>query len=245
MLTIIVIVIVVIVMILALVEWHTAILEIAILAKYSGSRQKEVVGLSFDDGPDWGEEQLIAALNKEGITATFFWIWDKVKELDSQDNARFTRLLQTLQQAGHEVGLHGLNCSVPPIWRRIWGVTNLDDILKAQQNFHCLLGYKPLLYRPHGFQLGRGLYEGIESSGVIFAVGSLRLAIGPKRKNLGRKYVKNFGKASPGDIICGHDSCDCDTHFGIAPDIAGVIHGLLVILANNHLQAKKLSEVIN
>ena len=243
-----IIIIIAIIMILAVVEWNTGILELSIFAKYGGSRDKKVMGLSFDDGPDWGEEKLIAALNETGIRATFFWTWEKVEILKGQNPARFADLLQLLKQGKHEIGIHGLSCGVPPIyniWKRIRGMTHSNDILTAQQNFHGLLGVKSVFYRPHGFQLGRELCDSIERSGVMLVAGSLCLAIGPKEANLGRKYVRNFKKARPGYIICGHDSCDCHTDYGIASDIAHVILELGNILKDRKLEAVKLSEVIN
>lgn len=151
--------------------WHARVVCLIMLAKLHGGRAKPEIALSFDDGPDWGEECLIDALNKAGIEATFFWIWEKVEKLEVQDPYRFARLLQLLRQGGHEVGIHGLKCTIRPacVCKRILGCTSSDiysDIIEAQQNFHCLLGYKPLLYRPHGVQLGRNMSEAIMNSGV-------------------------------------------------------------------------------
>jgi peptidoglycan/xylan/chitin deacetylase (PgdA/CDA1 family) len=221
--------------------WYTRVVCLIKLAKFRGSRAKQIVGLSFDDGPDWGEEQLIKALNKAEIEATFFWIWEKVEKLDFQDHQRFVNLLQLLNQGKHEVGIHALKCTIRPgcTCKRIMGYTSSDiysDIIKAQQNFHCLLNSKPLLYRPHGVQVSRKLSEAIVKSKVEFVVGTIRLAIGPSRKNIGKKYEENFARARRRDIICGHDSCDCSTDFGIACDIARVVPRIKKIMVSKGLQ---------
>ena len=76
-------------------------------------------------------------------------------------------------------------------------------------------------------------------------VGSIRLAIGPSRRNLGKKYEKNFARARRRDIICGHDSCDCDTDFGIAYDIARIVPQIKKIMVRKGLQVRTVSQAIH
>jgi len=199
--------------------------------------------LSFDDGPDWGEEVLISALNQAGIKATFFWTWQKVEILSSQDPERFARILQLLREGEHEVGIHGFKCDISPnLVRRIFGFTKAEDLTIIQQNFSDLLHKRPTLYRPHGFQLGRQLSRAIKASGLKLVLGSPSYQIG--QRNPARSYLKAFEKAKPGDIICGHDSKDCYSDFGLAWQIAQIVPEIEKILAKRNLSAITISEIL-
>ncbi len=79
------------------------------------------------------------------------------------------------------------------------GLVSSTDITEAQKELSYLLGHKPILYRPHCFQLGRGLCDGIEGSGVTLVLGPVLHIVGNKKKNLGSEYLKTFEKLSRTD----------------------------------------------
>jgi len=223
--------------------WEAAPIEIITSAHFYGSTENRAIALSFDDGPDWGEEALISALNQAGIKATFSWTWQKVEMLDSQDPTRFARILQLLSEGKHEVGIHGLKCDISSsLVRRIFGLAEAEDLARAQQNFSELLHQKPTLYRPHGFRLGRQLFEALKASELKLVVGSLSSQIG--QRNPEHSYLKAFEKAKPGDIICGHDSKDCYHNFGLAGQIAQIIPEIEKIITKRNLSVVTISEIL-
>jgi len=223
--------------------WKAAFIEIIALAHFQGSTENHAVALSFDDGPDWGEEVLISALNQAGIKATFFWTWQKVEILSSQDPERFATILQLLKEGGHEVGIHGSQCNVSSdLLRRILGFAKVEDLTTVRQSFSGLLHQQPTLYRPHGIQLGRQLSRAIKASGLRLILGSPRFQIG--QENVAASYLKAFQKAKPGDIICGHDSKDCYLDFGLAGEIAQIVPEIEKILAERNLSVVTVSEIL-
>jgi len=62
----------------------------------------KTVVLTYDDGPEPdGTERVLEALREHGVTATFFVLMGRVR--------RFPRLFAEMADAGHEVGLHGVD----------------------------------------------------------------------------------------------------------------------------------------
>jgi hypothetical protein len=163
--------------------------------------------------------------------------------LSSQDPERFARILRLLKEGQHEVGIHGFDCDISSnLVRRVLGLAETKDLTKIQQNFSNLLDQRPTLYRPHGFQLGRQLYEAIKASGLKLIVGSPIYQIG--QRNPARSYLNGFEKAEPGDIICGHDSKDCSPDFGLAWQIAQIVPKIERIVARRNLSVVTISEIL-
>jgi peptidoglycan/xylan/chitin deacetylase (PgdA/CDA1 family) len=224
--------------------WKAAPIEILSSAHFHGSTENQAIALSFDDGPDWGEEVLLSALNQAEIRATFFWTWEKVEMLNSEDPQRFARILELLREGDHEVGIHGHKCTVSSnLLRRILGLAEVEDLTMVKRYFSGLLHQTPTLYRPHGVQLGRELINAINASGLQLVVGSPSYQIG--QGNPPRSYLQAFRRAKPGDIICGHDSKDCYPDFGLAQQITQLIPEMEEILANRGISVVTVSEIIS
>jgi hypothetical protein len=51
----------------------------------------QAIALSLDDGPDWGEQSLVLALNSAVMKVTFFWTWQKVQLLRQRSASRFNK----------------------------------------------------------------------------------------------------------------------------------------------------------
>ncbi len=215
-------------------------------AYYHGSRSSRQVALSFDDGPDWGEEQLLLALNQAGMSATFFWIAEKTEKMYDQNLERFNRILQLLKETGHEVGVHALNgfVSSNPI-KRIRGVISAEEIVQAQQILTSIVGYKPRLYRPHCIQFsGREITRSIEITSMRLVLGSPWYTIGQNKKKLADAYIKAVKRAKPGTIICGHSSKNGNTDLGIASESAAIVPQLKEILHEKGLGTTTISEIL-
>jgi len=158
--------------------WQTAIIEIILFAQFNGSQEGNAIALSFDDGPDWGEEALISALNEAGIRATFFWTWGKIEQIRSIDDKGFEGILRLIEEGEHEIGIHGYYCRVSwnPIDRFLI-LNEQEDITILQENYYELFGKAPQLYRSHGPRSGRQFYNSLANSGLILAFGSLAYQI--------------------------------------------------------------------
>ena len=62
----------------------------------------DMVGLTFDDGPDpVSTPQVLASLERAGTTATFFMLAERV--------SRHPEIVRDVVGAGHEVALHGID----------------------------------------------------------------------------------------------------------------------------------------
>jgi len=196
-----------------------------------GSRKSNLIGLSFDDGPDMGEIRLISVLNEAGIRATFFWIPEKVSAFADQYPKEFTQLLDLVKKGGHEIGLHGLTCRRPNLLAR-FRIENQELVAEARTKLSERLSYPPNLYRPHCFRIFRTPVE------MKTVLGSYQLSPDDEPA----KYLLAFVKARAGDIICGHDSRDCDLNYGVATKIADFIPQIAKILATRGLKAVTVSE---
>jgi hypothetical protein len=123
------------------------------------------------------------------------------------------------------------------------GLAKVEDLTTVREYFSELLHQRPILYRPHGFQLGHELIKTIKASQLQLVVGSPSYQIG--QRNPSRSYLKAFEKAKPGDIICGHDSKDCYPDFGLAQQIARLIPEIKEILAKRGISVVTVSEIIS
>lgn len=199
-----------------------------------GSRESGAIALTFDDGPDLGEICLVSALNEAGLKATFFWIPQKVGWFEGQHPDKLEQIVSLLKKGHHGIGVHGLTCRRPSAWERLL----LEDSRSAVWGLAEIvvqLGYMPRLYRPHCVRLFRP-----PSRGMTTVFGSH--FVGPKDDPIG--YLRVIEKARQGDIICGHDSMNCDRNFGAAVEIARIIPEAAKILQYRGLKTATISEIV-
>ena len=99
--------------------------------------EPEIV-LTFDDGPDpVGTPAVLDALAAHGATATFFVLLSRVR--------RFPELLARVREAGHEVGLHGVD------HQRLTGFSYADAAARtaaAKTELEALTGEPLRWFRP-------------------------------------------------------------------------------------------------
>jgi hypothetical protein len=223
--------------------WQTAIVEIMFIIRFDGPPEENAIGLSFDDGPDWGEEALISALNDTGMRATFFWMWEKIELIRSEDNERFERILNLIEDGDHEVAIHGYFCrgSQNPI-SRFFILHEKESIADLQIRYYELFGKEPQLYRSHGPRAGRQFYNSLKNSGLELAFGSLTYQISITAPI--DIFVEYFQSAKPGTIICAHDSRNCATDYGLAKQIAQTVPELGEIARNRKLDVVTISELL-
>lgn len=209
------------------------------------SPEHQAIALSFDDGPDWGEESLIVALDGMGMKGTFFWTWQKIHLLREQNADKFTKLVRLIKEGGHEIGIHGINCDTPSnLSEKLRDVVGeLNDPYLVRKNFSELLKQDVRLYRPHNFQSSSGMVEALKTSGLKLVIGSPRYQIG--QNDPYALLFKAFKRSKPGSIICCHDSMDCEPDFKLAEEIAQVIPQLARISTKRKLKVLTISEILS
>ena len=224
--------------------WQTAIVEIIIYTTFSASEDKGAIALSFDDGPDWGEEILISELNEAGMKVTFFWIYEKIELLKNEDSDRFDKLLRLLKEGGHEVGIHGYECrgSQNPITRFLFA-NELENLLNLKQKFHSILDKEPVLFRSHGPRSGRQFYNQLRESNLHLIFGSLTYQISITASE--DIFIDHFTEATSGTIICAHDSRNCDPDYGLAVEIANIVPELVKIMHDRNIEVVTVSELLD
>lgn len=223
--------------------WQTAIIEIGFLAEFDGPPMDNAIALSFDDGPDWGEEALISALNKAGIHATFFWTWEKIEQIKAVDSERFERILLLIREGEHEVGIHGYSCHIS--WNpvdRFFIFNEQEDISLLKEYYYKLFNKVPELYRSHGARSGRQFYNSLKDSDLKLVFGSLAHQISSQKVDT---LINHFQSAEAGSIICAHDSKNCDPDYGVAVEIAQIIAELSEIAHDRNLKVVTISELLD
>ncbi len=153
----------------------------------NGPRDRDVVALTFDDGPSEYTPEFLRVLREKGVHATFF-------ELGLQMTGREATMRQILAE-GHEIGDHTMSHDEYPGYSQIAGAASL------------IAGYthfKPCLFRPPG--------GGVDSS-VIATAGGLGMRtvnwdVDPRdwaNRGSGAIYANITANARPGSIILMHD----------------------------------------
>ena len=75
---------------------------------WSAPTREKVVALTFDDGPSTqAMEELLEALGRHQLKATFFVLGDRIGDASPDERRRTAALLQVVRD-GHEIALHGL-----------------------------------------------------------------------------------------------------------------------------------------
>jgi peptidoglycan-N-acetylglucosamine deacetylase len=113
-------------------------------AKYRGSyfleglRQTRRVALTFDDGPGLRTPDVLRALNKHQVKATFFWRGDSIE--------RHPDIARAALAAGHTLGNHSYSHPRDVVFsaEEAWNT----QFRPAQDVFHKTLGIMPALLRP-------------------------------------------------------------------------------------------------
>jgi peptidoglycan/xylan/chitin deacetylase (PgdA/CDA1 family) len=234
----------VIAVIIAFLLWQMAIIEIASITYFNGLRTENSIALSFDDGPDWGEEDLIFALNETGIHATFFWIQEKIELLQAEDPERFESLLGLLEEGEHEVGIHGYYCrgSRNPI-DRFFILGEEEDLTTLGQAYYSLLGREAELFRSHGPRAGRQFYESLKRSDLKLVFGTPEYQISVEAPM--ETFSEYLRVAEPGSIICAHDSRNCDPDYGLAARIAEIVPELKEIINERNTEIVTVSDLVD
>jgi peptidoglycan/xylan/chitin deacetylase (PgdA/CDA1 family) len=161
-----------------------------------GSRDSNMVALTFDDGPSAEFTPAILDILKEyNVPATFFMVGTHVE--------KYPQIAQRIAEEGHEIGNHTHN------HRNIPTLSTIElhgEILEATATITAVTGVYPSYVRPP-----RGMYDGrfrrlaslIGQDIVLWTISTRDWRYGVTPDSI-IKTVKN--KVKGGDIILFHDS---------------------------------------
>ncbi len=108
--------------------------RLAIVDRVAGNR----VALTFDDGPHRsGTPAVLAALEAEAVSATFFLVGEQV--------VREPGIAAEIAAAGHEIGLH---CHRHRLLLGLTPAQVYDDLSRAAEAIESATGRRTVLYRP-------------------------------------------------------------------------------------------------
>jgi peptidoglycan/xylan/chitin deacetylase (PgdA/CDA1 family) len=153
----------------------------------AATTERQVVALTFDDGPSEYTERYLDVLREKDVRATFF-------EIGQEMPGREATMRRILAE-GDEIGDHTMNHVEYPGYAQIAG---------AAQRIEAYTGFRPCLFRPPG---------GAENPTVIATAGSLGLKtitwdVDPQDWSLpgtSAIYSNIVDNAKPGAIILMHD----------------------------------------
>jgi peptidoglycan-N-acetylglucosamine deacetylase len=105
---------------------------------YNGSRDKKLVALTFDDGPDDKyTPEVLSILKQENIHATFFLIGNRV--------TAFPDRVKQIASLGHAIGNHSWD---HPDFNKLTASQMQMELKKTDQVLYPLIGYHTQLFRP-------------------------------------------------------------------------------------------------
>ena len=159
-----------------------------------GSRYRQAVALTFDDGPDPAfTPALLDLLDRHGVKAAFFVIGAKAQ--------RHPQLIQAILERGHEIGNHSYS-HFP--WLMLMGQRVLRREIEAGQGALLPFAIVPRAFRPP---------VGISApalGGLLQELGMDCVNFSCRAPDLGNRLVRRLAarilaKVRPGDIVLLHD----------------------------------------
>ena len=176
---------------------------------WNGNKSRNVVALTFDDGPKPEYCQTILdTLDKYGAKATFF-----VVGKEAEDNPD---LIMRMYESGHEIGNHTYShISVKDISKG----KALGDIQKCSQVIYNITGEQPKYFRPPGGSTNSAIANGLKKMGLRTVYWSLNAAdyiemtpgyeVPDDYKAMAKELsTRVVDKVSPGTIILLHNGSE-------------------------------------
>lgn len=162
---------------------------------YSGDSNKNLIALSFDDGPDSTyTSQILDILNEYDIKATFFVLGERVE--------KYPEILKSIHENGHEVGNHSWSHKYFP---KLSKEGMKKEVSMTEKIIVETIGeYSPVFRPPYGAlnNPGKELISSLGYNIVNWSVDTRDWAGTPSDQMM--KYVKQ--QLKPGGIILMHNS---------------------------------------
>ncbi len=177
---------------------------------HHGTRGRQAIALTFDDGPSPGTSELLAILASYKVPATFFQCGVNV--------LRDPELSAAVRAAGHEIGNHSQTHPLCALKRPSFIA---DEFTQAQETIHTASGAMPTLMRaPFGVRwFGfREIQARLGLTGVMWTVIGRDWALdGP---SIARRVLED--RDPDGGIICLHDGRGTEPKPSIASTLEAV-----------------------
>jgi peptidoglycan/xylan/chitin deacetylase (PgdA/CDA1 family) len=161
---------------------------------YAVRTEARNVVLTYDDGPQpGGTERVLEALAEYGATATFFVLLTRVR--------RYRRLFMDVVEAGHEIGLHGMD------HRRLPELDPADIESRtnaARSELQDLLGRAVGWFRPPYGAQSLETWRAVVRTGMTHVIGSHSLKDWMDVP-VGTRHDIAVASARPGSIMLAHD----------------------------------------
>lgn len=162
---------------------------------YRKHTTQQLVALTFDDGPslEW-TPQILEALKKEQVKATFFMIGEHVK--------KYPQVARRIAEEGHEIGNHTSDHHVLIYYKMDELEKEIND---AQNTIREVTGVTPKYFRPPKAWLNDDEKKKIEKMGYKVILWSLNSKdwVTFHDKQITSYILRHI---RPGDIILFHDS---------------------------------------
>ncbi len=124
-------------------------------------REKSVVYLTFDDGPDDKvTPEILDILKAEDVPATFFVLGNMVEQNPS--------VLKRIFNEGHAIGNHSYNHVYSELYKSPWDF--IDQFIKTDEIIKQTIGVRPLIIRAPGGTAGvfnNDYWNMVESCGYV------------------------------------------------------------------------------
>lgn len=165
---------------------------------YHGPRDKKVIALTFDDGPNEPyTSQIIDYLNSLNIKATFFQVGRCVE--------RYPEVTKKAFSCGHLIGNHSLSHK----FSKYFTQPNFEEeIVKSEAIISGVIGKSPACFRPPWLWRQPSMLRTLKKNNLNPVSGEFCDAIEifqPSAKHIARRVL---AKAKPGAIIIFHDGVE-------------------------------------
>ena len=178
---------------------------------WSGDRHRNVVALTFDDGPKpefCGH--ILDILDKFGAKATFFVVGHEAEQNPD--------LIMRMEDSGHEIGNH--TYSHMPVKNKPVGEA-LSDIQRCSQVIYNITGEQPKYFRPPGGEYNVRIQKGLKKMGLTTVYWTMNAAdysddmaspgyeVPDDYQALAKALAKRIvDKVTPGTIILMHNGSE-------------------------------------
>jgi peptidoglycan/xylan/chitin deacetylase (PgdA/CDA1 family) len=153
----------------------------------NGPRDRNVVALTFDDGPSEYTPDFLRVLSEKHVPATFFEI--------GQEMSRYPAAMRQIVRAGDEIGNHTMHHAEFPGYGEIAPATTLAE---------SITHFRPCLFRPPGGAVDSAVIGAAAADGLR----TITWDVDPadwSTPGTGAIYSRVVDAARPGSIILMHD----------------------------------------
>jgi peptidoglycan/xylan/chitin deacetylase (PgdA/CDA1 family) len=165
---------------------------------WHGRASGNCVSLTFDDGPSRYTEAFLDILENHETSATFFVMGVQV--------SKFPETIMRMASQGHEIGNHTYSFQATKGLRILYTTLEEDQVIRTQHAVRAITGASPRFFRSPGGQMGRGLWQMVNSLDLEVVNGALPFPDPTKDADTQLKTI--LDTVRPGAIIILHDGDD-------------------------------------